>query len=235
MLKQTVSAFLLALACCTAQASQLPDYPFIHVTGSASGYFMPDIGEIDFEVIAFDGDPEQARTLVETRVAEIRTLVERFGVAAEDLEVRDVRRYIRKGSEAAPIYDTKCTVHINVRVLASWGNIVGGLLSMPNLDSFASTFGSVDRKAIEAKLFSEALADARRKGEGMAAAMGHKLGPVTAMSTGSLKNLGNAMGLVATEFFNRQVATDKEINRKDMLSIELLKMAAPVDVIFKIK
>lgn len=235
MLKQTVSAFFLAAACCMAQASQLPDYPFIHVTGSASGYFMPDIGEVDFEVIAFDGDPEQARALVETRVAEIRALTERFGVATDDMEVRDVRRAIRKGSEAAPIYDTKCTVHINVRTLASWGNIVEGLLGMQNLDSFSSTFGSVDRKKVEAKLYAEALADAQRKAEGMAAGMGRKLGPVAGMSTGSLKNLGNAMGLVASEFFNRQPAVDKQINRKDLLSIEVLKMAVPVDVIFKIK
>jgi uncharacterized protein len=55
---------------------------------------MPDLGEIDVEVSAFDPSPEAAATLVQTRITEIKALLVEQGLpeAAAGIEVRDVRR-----------------------------------------------------------------------------------------------------------------------------------------------
>ena len=236
MLKKLAILAMFASTAALASASQLPDYPFIHANGAAATYVLPDIGEIDFEVSAFDPDPEAARAVVEARLAAIRTLMEEQGVPAGDMEARDVRKEIRKGDPNAtvPMYDIKCTLHITVRMLANWRAIVLPLLNMPNLDSFATDFGSSEKEKIEMKLMAEAIANARRKAEAMAAGLGRKLGPASAVSSGSLKNLGNAMGLVPADFFGR-AGQREQLSRKDFLSVDMLKMAQSVDVIFRIK
>ena len=90
-------------------------------------------------------------------------------------------------------------------------------------------------RLIEAELTAAAISDAQRKAGAMAAGLGKKLGPATAVSAGALKNLGNAMGLVQTDFFGRGGGQREQPVRRDFLSSEILKMAQTVDMIFRIK
>jgi uncharacterized protein YggE len=238
MLQKILGASLLAFIPFTVSASQLPEYPFIHVSGSASTYAVPDIGELDFLIVAADSDPAVARATVEARLAEIRTLAEGQGLAQDDVEVRDVRQEIRKGdaATASPAYEVKCTVHLTVRDLTKWAAIAGGLLAKPNLDGFATDFGATGRDKIEMELTAEAIKDARRRAEAMAAGFGRKLGPVTGVTAGALKNLTSAMGLVQADYFNRGNSSNpKRTERSEIANITNLKFAQPVDVIFRIK
>ncbi|HZV64738.1 MAG TPA: SIMPL domain-containing protein [Telluria sp.] len=237
MFKKIALAGALVMSPLLAGASQLPDYPFIHASGASALYVLPDIGEIDFEVGAANPDPEAARVIVEQRVAAIRALMAEQGVPESDIETRDVRKEMRKGGDpaAAPSYDIKCSLHIKVRKLAAWRAIVQPLLDMPNLGGFSTTFGASEKDKIEMQLMTEAIADARRKAEAMAAALGRKLGPAAAVSSGALKNLGRSMGLVPPDFFGAGGGQREPIKPSDFLNIDILKMAQPVDVIFRIK
>jgi uncharacterized protein YggE len=238
VLKQIVLVAGLALAP-YACASQLPEYPFIHVTGNAFTYAMPDTGELDFDIVATDADPAAARTTVEARVAEIQALMEEQGFGADDVQVRDVRQNIRKDGDAAapaPRYDIKCTVHLNVRDLTKWSAVTGGLLAKPNLDNFSTNFGASERDKIETDLTNEAIANARRRAEGMAAGFGRKLGAVTAVTPGALKNLTGSMGLMPADFNARSNSSNaNRVARGDIVNIVNMKFSQTVDVIFRIK
>jgi uncharacterized protein YggE len=238
VLKQIVLVAGLALAPYVS-ASQLPEYPFIHVTGSAFTYAMPDNGELDFDIVATDADPAVARATVEARVAEIQALMEEQGFAADDVQVRDVRQNIRKDGDAAAQaqrYDIKCTVHLNVRNLVKWSAVTGGLLAKPNLDNFSTNFGTSERDKIETDLANEAIANARRRAEAMAAGFGRKLGPVTAVTPGTLKNLTGSMGLMPADFNGRSNSSSaSRVARGDIVNIVNLKFSQTVDIIFRIK
>jgi uncharacterized protein YggE len=238
MLHKLLAASLLAILPLAVSASQLPEYPFIHVSGSAYSYVIPDIGTLDFEVSAADADPAAARATVEARVAEIRALYQEQGLSPDDAEVRDVSQKIRKGDEAAtaPVYVVKCIVHLTVRELVKWSAIAGGLLARQNLDNFSVSFDATARDKIEMELTGEAIKDARRRAEGMAAGFGRKVGPVTAVTAGALKNLTGAMGLVPVDFQSRRNSSDaSHVARGDIVNIVSLKFSQPVDVIFRIK
>lgn len=238
MLKQIVLVAGLALAP-YASASQLPEYPFIHVTGSAFTYAMPDTGELDFDIVATDADPAVARAAVEARVAEIQALMEEQGFAADDVQVRDVRQNIRKSGDAADQaqhYDIKCTVHLNVRDLTKWRAVTGGLLAKPNLDNFSTNFGASDRDKIETGLANEAVDNARKRATALAAGFGRKLGPVTAVTPGALKNLTGSMGLMPADFNGRSNSSNaSRVPRGDIVNIVNMKFSQMVDVIFRIK
>lgn len=238
-LRTAVLAVLLAAG--SATAASIPDYPFVHVTGSAFQAVVPDIGSLDFEVVAVDADPAAARAVVEARVGDVRDLTRQGGVDADDLTVREVRQSIRKDDKAAnggPLYELRCDVHINVRNLANWATLAGGLLGKPNLDGFASGFDRSDMDSITDELVTQAIRDARRQADVMAAASGRKTGAVMGATPDTLKNLSTAMGLERGEF-RRAGGPDRaraqDVDREQLLAVPALKLRQAVDIVFRLE
>lgn len=235
MLKRLALAVAIATLPLAAAASPLPGYPFVHVSADASVYRVPDIGAIDFEILVAGADPQAARTTVETRIAEVRALLQAQGVPLEDMETRDVRKEQKKdGPPDAPVYELRSSVHINMRDLSKWAAVVAPLLDMPNLGSFATSFDSSTREEVEAELMANALREARRRAEIIAKGARRKLGAVTAVTPAGVKNVGYAMGLLREDFSARRGA-GAEVARSDFLAIEALKLMQPVDVVFRLE
>jgi uncharacterized protein YggE len=234
MFKQLALIAALTSAGASASASGLPDYPFVHTTGSATTYQVPDVGEIDFELIVTDPNPEAALAQMDERVAAIRAIVQANAIAEGDFQVRNVRREQRKDNTG--IVDIKSTVRINVRTLANWAIVVRPLLSMPNVQGLITAFDVTDRDKIMKELMGDAIKDARIKAESMAAGLGRKLGPASAVTSGQLKNLTTAMGLAATTpSYGGNTTRREQQDGKDFLMIEAQKYAQPVDIIFRLK
>lgn len=217
-----------------ATASGLPAYPFLHVSGTGFAYAAPDLGEIDFEISADDPSPEAALATVQARIDELLALAAEQGLEPADVEIRDVRREMRKG-EGPSRYDIKCAVHIYVRDLTKWRAIVQPLLDKPNLDGFATTFGVTQREKIEDELMASALKDARRKAGAMAAGLGKRVGEATAVSSQELKNLARAIGLVPTDRYNANSGAGRAPQeRSSLLMVNVQRMSQSVDVVFRI-
>lgn len=238
MLKKFILAAAL-VAPFIASASQLPDYPFVHASGNGFMYVAPDIGEIDFEISAYQADPEAARQIVEARIAEVRALVASVGLPEGDVEIRDVRKDMRKGEPSQPgvaQYDIKCGVHIKVADISKWKALVSPLIGMANVDGFMTGFDTSRREQVEAELMGAAIKAARGKAEAMAAGFGRKLGPVSAVSSGDLKNVTRALGMAASDpvRFPRK-GGGIETDRDSLLLVTVMKMSQSVDVIYRIK
>jgi uncharacterized protein YggE len=238
MLKPLVLALALmtlAAAPAAAQASPLPGYPFVHVSAEASRYTTPNIGALDFVIVAPDADPALARTTVETRIAEVRALLQEQGIPLEDLETRDVRREAGRNAQAeATAQELRVSVHLIVRDLSKWRAVVAPLLDKPNLADFATSFDIVERDQFEAELMADALRDARRRAETIAKGAKRKLGAVTAVTPGGVKNVGAAVGLVRADFSYTRVKASN-VEARNFLSVDALKLVQPVDVVFKLE
>lgn len=237
-------ALAVALLPLAGNASSLPDYPFIHAGGEGYVMVVPDMGEINFDISAFDPDPAAAVAIVESRAAEVQALLAEHTGAAEgeggaSAEVRDMRKEMRKSANpdpgAAPDYDIRSSVHIVVRDLAKWRPIMQALLAMPNLDRLSTTFGRTDRLKAEQELTAAAVKDAQRRAEAMAAGFGKKVGAVTAISSGQLRNLTGAVGLMPGDIYRNHPGIAPQSADKDFLAIDVLKWSQTVDMIFRIK
>ena len=240
-MKKTLAAALVALALPgAAGAAALPAYPFVHTTGSAVRYGMPDIAALDFEVMAGDADPAAARGVVEARVADVRVLAAQLGLEEDDITVREVRQSVRKGEQAAggaPIYDVRCEVHLKIRNISNWRTLAAGLLGKPNLDGFASSFDVLDMAPIEEDLIAGATADARRHADITAAGLGVRVAGVMGATPEALKNLSTAMGLEPGEYrpggATGMVHTH-EGNADEVLAVPVLRWQQGVDVVFRV-
>jgi uncharacterized protein YggE len=246
-------ALSLALAGAAAGASPVPDYPFVHVRGDAFVAMMPDIAALDFEIVAADTDPAAARAVLEARVAETRALMQQLGMDPGDAVVREVRQTLRKpepgsgtaaataaGTSAAagPLYELRCDVKINVRNVANWPALAGGLFGKPNLDGFASTFDLSTMEQVNDELVTSAIGDARRRAEVIAAASGRRLGAVVGATPDAIKNLTNAMGLARDEFRTPRSSGNtrtQDVDREQLMMIRSLKLNQPMDVIFRLE
>ena len=157
------------------------------------------------------------------------------GIADADFEIRDIRKDVKKGeTPATPIFDFRAGVKIIVRNLANWRAVVGPLLDKPHLDGFMTLFDTTQRQQVEAELMGDAIKKATFKAQALAAGFGRKLGPVTAVTSGELKNLTRSMNLAASD--SRYSPSQQASREKsEMLMIVSIKMGQPVDVIFRLK
>lgn len=246
LLKTRLCASLLAVAailpCAPAAASALPDYPFVHVTGSAFQAALPDIGSLDFEIVAVDADPAAARAVLDARMGEVRALMLQAGLDPDDAQAREVRQSLRKderGPAGERLYEVRCDVRIKVDNLTVWPALAGGLLGKPNLDGFASSFDLSTMDRLVDELVANAVRDARRRAEVIAAAGGRRVGAMTAATPDALKNLTTAMGLERDEFrvpARRTGETrSEELDRERLLVIPALRLRQPVDVVFRLE
>lgn len=235
MLKKLVLCSLFALLPLAASAAELPAYPFIHVSAVGTVAVMPDMGEIDFEITARDADPAVAMQIVTTRVAEVRALMLEAGVAGDSLDIRDMRKDISKGDPSVVMYEIRCGVKVKVSDLSKWKAIVAPLLDKPNLDGFMTMFDTSERAKVETELMAEAIKQARRKADAIAAGFGRKVGAVSGVSNSELKNMTRAMNLSPSDYYQRGTDRRAESDRTELLMVNLLKLAQPVDVLFRIK
>src|SRR5471030_1988473 len=149
MLKQFTLAAALLFVASPSSAADLPAYPFIHASGKAFVHAMPDRGEIDFDISAYDADPAVARGVLDTRATELHAVLAEHGHADDKMDIHDVRREMRKPADAdpkaEPVYDFVCTVHVEVHDLTAWAPIMSALLDMKNLTNFSTSFSVSDR------------------------------------------------------------------------------------------
>ncbi len=232
MFKRLAVILALAVAAGPVSASGLPAYPFVHVTGTARTYVMPDVGEVDFEIIINDSSPETAQRLMEERIAAVRAVMQEHSVPDADVQTRNVRREMSKDGS---VYILKCTVRINVRDLSKWVAVVQPLLNMPSLDGFMTAFVASDSEKIAADLLVEAIKNGRVKAATIAVGVGRKLGVASAVTPGQLKNLTTAMGLAPSPSPYTRPVNRREQSHKDYLMIEVQEMQQSADMIFRLK
>jgi uncharacterized protein YggE len=231
MLKMFATALAVAamLHAAPARAADLPAYPFIHVTAAADLHVMPDIGEIDFDIVSTDADLDSAWKLVHERLTASRALLAAQGVKVEDVSVQDVLRRPLKEGERVTAIETRAAVHATVRDLNGWTALIQSLMGLPNVESLAVAFSRSDADKIEAELVSQALGAARVKAQNIARGIGAKLGPAGGVALAPLKNLSNAMGLSSDAPRYPSVSSPR-----DPQLVGVQKFVQGVDVIYRI-
>lgn len=237
MLKRFAAALLLAATALPGMAADLPSHPFIHVSATADQYIMPDVGEIDIDIVSLEPDADAAWKLVNERLEASRALFAENGVAPEEVLVQDIARRPRKVEvleEGQPLpMETRATLHVTVRNLEQWTPILRTLLVMKDLESLSVSFNRSDRDQVEAELLQQAIGTARLKAKDIARGIGARLGAATGVSIGPLKNLSNAMGL-SSDANARGGGGGRRGARTEMALVQSMRLAQSVDVIYRI-
>jgi len=183
-------------------ASDLPQFPFVYVSGKAAREVPPDTASIRFRLKTYHADVEKALLLQSSAADALLSYAAKLALKAETITAEPVEKsLVRKRTErdeSAEIlgYNTARTVRIELRELKRFTELMEFLYRQPHLEDLSVTFGSTEEAGILRDLTIAACSDAKTKAEYLSAGFQRKLGNVRAVSESGVSSLG---GIVLRE------------------------------------
>ena len=186
-----IAALLLGAS---AQAADLPSYPFVSTTGKAQAWLPPDLGELQFETDAQQTTAEGARAALDALSATVTDLLTEHGIVDADVDSADLAK--KSVALSTPAADGASTAYlltrhfrVQVRDLARWPGLIAALLATEHVDNLGVSFDRSDSDQLNRDLMTQAAQDARANGTLLARSFGRKLGPATAIARAPLDKL----------------------------------------------
>lgn len=239
LLLMSIYSLLCILSINFAQASSLPNYPFIHATGEASLRLRPDIGEIDFELTELSVDPKLTLSMMEKSSADVMELLASYAVDINDIEAAEIKKYVSaveylETSETAKKYRLMRHFRVVVRDIQKWNSIVTNLLAKPYLGNFSISFGRSDMDRIQADLVMMATSNAKENAKRLAQGLSVRLGVANGASQSPLKSVSTLLGLDGS-VQREEIAIENKPIAKEFTVPMWLKFKQNVEVVFRIK
>lgn len=188
-----------------AQASSLPDYPFIFQTGTAQVEVPPDMAVMDITVSSRGADAAKTLAVVNASAAEIFQSLGKVKIPQADIQSSNIMRSLdyasREKHDAPPVYVINRNLRVWVRDLAAWTPLVSELAAMKNITRLDTEFKTSAHDALVAELDLKAAKDAEAKAARAARSFNRKIASVMAISEVSFQALERTLMHSGNEVF----------------------------------
>jgi uncharacterized protein YggE len=188
----TIVGMAVSLAAPALADEQPP--PSLSATGQATETAAPDMATVTLGVVSEAKTAREALDANNADIAKVIDAIKAAGIAEKDIgttgfnvgPVYSNPRPRDDGSSDAPRitgYQVSNQVQVTIRELAKAGGVLDAAVTAGANQAASIEFGLVDRKPVEDKAMTGAIADAKRKAELMANAAGVKLVRILSVST----------------------------------------------------
>jgi uncharacterized protein YggE len=182
---------LVALAGCGEAATTSTTTGAVANTVTASGtgttQAAPDTAEMSFGVTTMSPNAKTALDDASKTAEQIAAALKKQGIAAEDIQTRDVSVYPQSvdqdGKQVITGYQASLNVTVKVRDISKLGEVISAANAAGANEISGPTFTIDDPAPARATAIDEAVADARKSAEAMAEAAGKSVGDVLSMSS----------------------------------------------------
>jgi hypothetical protein len=187
---------LVALAGCGETSTTTAGAPASTVTASGAGTAQaaPDTAEMSFGVTTMSANAKTALDDAAKVAGQISSAVKKQGIAAEDIQTRDVSVYPQMadqdGKQVITGYQASLSVQVKVRDIAKLGEVISAANAAGANTISGPSFTIADPAPARAEAIDEAVADARKSAEAMAKAAGKSVGEVLSMSSSDVGTVG---------------------------------------------
>jgi uncharacterized protein YggE len=196
-----LSLSLVALAGCGQTATTASADGTITNTVTASGagtaQAVPDTAEMSFGVTTTSANAKTALDDAAKTAEQISSAVKKQGIAGEDIQTQDVSVYPQTvdqdGEQVISGYQASLSVRVKVRDIAKLGEVISAANAAGANSISGPAFTIDDPAPARAEAIDEAVADARKTAEAMAAAAGKSVGEVLSMSSSDVGMVAEAM------------------------------------------
>jgi hypothetical protein len=239
--KLPLCLFGLLLCGSSTFAADIPDYPFIFVTGNADIDTLPNIAVCSLAIRAVDQDPGKAESTVDGTLTSALAVLAAKGIAASDIESSNISKQILtteyNGKEPAAIrgYDLTRNLQFKVRQLTSLPAIEDGFLGSPNVEQINCQFDRTDRAALEADLLTKAIHSAKDQADRLAEPLGRHVTTAAAISKMPFAIIASVFGIDnrLAELSGLDRMFKKSVSADDLLIPSTIHMSVSVNVLFK--
>jgi hypothetical protein len=187
---------LVALAGCGSAGTTSEGTPANTATASGAGTAQaaPDTAEMSFGVTTVSANAKTALDDAAKVAGQISSAVKKQGIAAEDIQTRDVSVYPQMddqdGKQVITGYQASLSVQVKVRDIAKLGEVISAANDAGANTISGPSFTIDDPAPARAEAIDEAVADARKSAEAMAKAAGKSVGEVLSMSSSDAGSVG---------------------------------------------
>ena len=218
------------LATTTTTASQGGVTNTVTAAGTGTTQAAPDTAEMSFGVTTMAADAQTALDDASKAAAQITAAVKKQGIAAEDIQTRDVSVYPQTTDQNGKVvitgYQASLSVQVKVRDIGKLGEVISAANAAGANSISGPTFTIADPAPVRAKAIDEAVADARKSAEAMAQAAGKSVGDVLSMSSSDVGSFPSPM---------YDMAAGSAATAKVPIEPGQLDVTANVTVVFELK
>jgi uncharacterized protein YggE len=196
---------LVALAGCgaatTSTTSEGAAANTVTASGAGTTQAVPDTAEMSFGVTTTSANAKTALDQASKNGEQISAALKEQGIAAEDIQTRDVSVYPQtadqNGRQVVTGYQASLSVSVKVRDISKLGEIISAANAEGANNVSGPAFTIADPAPARAKAIEEAVTDARKSAEAMAKAAGKSVGAVVSMSSSDVGSVPYAMAAAA--------------------------------------
>jgi hypothetical protein len=174
---------------------QMTSAPVITVSGEATSEQKSQIASYNAGVNEISDNKDQAIASVNEKVAAIIEAAKAFGIKAEDIKTQNINVYqmqeqyydeTGRQKQRAGQWQVNNAIEVKLRDVDRAGALADLLAKAGANQLYGPNFQLDDTREAEKELLSEAIEDARKKAEAVAAASGRKLGKVVSVTEGGI-------------------------------------------------
>ena len=159
----------------------------VTASGTGTTQAAPDTAEMSFGVTTMSSNAKSALDDAAKIAEQITAAVKKQGIAAEDIQTRDVSVYPQttdqNGKQVITGYQASLSVQVKVRDIAKLGEVISAANDAGANTISGPSFTIADPAPVRAEAIDEAVADARKSAEAMAKAAGKSVGEVLSISS----------------------------------------------------
>ncbi|HCS62760.1 MAG TPA: SIMPL domain-containing protein [Cellvibrio sp.] len=226
----------------SAMATPLPAQPHVYVEGSAEIEVEPDMMTFTLSIQTVDIDLAKAKADVDARSRLLIEASKKFGIKAEDiattaLNIRPEYEY-KENQRVLTGNNVSRQVDINLRDLKKYPEMMKALVDAKISETINTNLTLADKKAVEEKVQTAAMDDAKARAGRLAKSQGQALGAPWSIS--EFNNRGNERWELTP---NRQLmgSSAKEVGAMRMgdsaepFEPGVMKISAQVYVVYLLK
>jgi uncharacterized protein YggE len=237
----TITAALALTLTGAVQASPLPDFPFINVTGAAKLEVAPDKARIQFVIRQTADKADAATEAVYKQGRDLMQFLAKQGITEADIDAAQINKealFKDYNDRAITGYEASQPIVVTLNQLTNYVAVMDYLFKQPQIFSINGSFDSSQREQYEQQLSEKAGADARRRANSLAAAQGVKISSVFAISEASgwgamAGDFGFGAGSVSYGAMRK--ADMAESSSSNLIVPKHIQLEKSVNVIYKIK
>lgn len=234
---------IFALNTFCAEASVLPDFPFVAVTGQSSKQVAPDSAKLSFRISTFHQSSEVANAQLTQSANKVLALLKANGIAdkqitAFELDKSEKRKRDDNYNELDILgYDLNRRFEVEITDLTKYPALMQQLYATDYVHELNTSFDTSTRDEVETALIGAAAAQAKKKAEQMAEGLGVKIHSVFAFNdSGSFTGFFATFGLeTETAILRRRAPPNmSDAQAQQVLIPQSIEISKTVNVIYKI-
>lgn len=244
VIKNTIAAALLGLCSLSVWATSLPAQPHVYVEGSAEIEVEPDMMTFTLSIQTVDIDLAKAKADVDERSRLLIEACKKFGIKTEDiattaLNIRPEYEY-KENQRVLTGNNVSRQVDINLRDLKKYPEMMKALVDAKISETINTNLTLADKKAVEEKVQTAAMDDAKARANRLAKSQGKTAGEPWSIS--EFNNRGNErweltpnrqlMGSSAKE---AKVSMVRMADSSEPFEPGVMKISAQVYVVYLLK